>query len=91
MSISIKLTTGSKTAGDIFSLECTLNGLSFIKNISFQWLLPINTSTHIYENSSVSQLEFNPLQQLHEGIVTCQATVDNIERKANYTITVNGK
>ena len=25
-----------------------------------------------------------------DGIL-CQATVDNIERKANYTITVNGK
>ena len=66
--------------------------LKFHKNISFKWfILSINTSTHIYKNSSVSQLVFDPLQHFHEGTVTCQATVDNIERKANYTVTVNGK
>ena len=98
MRVDLDLTpSGSSVAGDTFSLLCaaSLNGLESMENAdtTFQWLLSNNASTYSYTNSSVSesQLVFDPLQYFHEGTVICIATtVDNIVRRVDYTITING-
>ena len=63
-----------------------------MENVTFQWILSgsaVSTSTKT--NSSASQLIFDPLQSSHEGNVTCQATVENIQTTELYLVTVNGE
>ena len=82
-SIIVRATSsGSPTAGEHFSLECSLSGTS--DSATFQWLkgpadnttqLTSDGSTAINSTSSVSQLLFSPLRASHGGLYTCQASV----------------
>ena len=73
----------SPIAGEIFSLECSLNGMS--DSATFQWLkgspdnrtqLTSDSSLTIISTSSVSELLFSPLRASHGGLYTCQVTVE---------------
>ena len=79
MSITV---SGSPIAGENYTLECSA-GNSQVQ--SFQWLGPPDGRTPIAENSprpsisstsTLSQLQFVPLQQSDNGSYSCSATVD---------------
>ena len=84
---------GNNTAGEEYSLKCTLKGYNSTENVTFQWTLlsgsEVSTSTNA--TSSASQLIFDPLQSFHEGNVICRATVENIQIIETYLVTVNGE
>ena len=100
VSISVLATSsGSPTAGEPFSLECSLSGTS--DSTTFQWLkgpadnmsqLTSDDTTAINSTSSVSQLLFSPLRASHGGLYTCQATiVGGATFEGSTTLQVNRK
>ena len=90
----------SPSAGEPFSLQCSLNGTSDRRSAIFQWLkgpadnmtqLTSDDSTTINSTSSVSQLLFSPLRASHGGLYTCQATVLLGAVNESATVNVNCK
>ena len=73
-------TMGSPVAGESYTLECSAGGVM----AKFEWLGPSNgrtlivnsSSVIIRSNSSISQLQFRPLQQSHNGSYTCRAVTN---------------
>ena len=78
--VFITPTSGSPTAGENYSLECSAYGTMAI----FEWLGPPNGRTSVVNTSSItisfnsttSQLQFWPLQQSHNGSYSCRAITD---------------
>ena len=90
--------SSSPSAGEPFSLECSLSGTS--DSATFQWLkgpadnmthLTIDGSTTINSTSSVSQLLFSPLRASHGGLYTCQATIVGGATEGSTTVQVSCK
>ena len=90
--------SGSPTAGESYSLECSVSGTS--DSATFQWLegptdnrtqLTSDGSRTVNSTSSVSQLQFSPLRASHGGPYTCQATVVGVVVEGTATVVVNGK
>ena len=75
---------GSSTAGENYTLQCSINGTN--EPATFQWLkgslnnklmMTPGMSIIINSNSSITQLQFQPLhQQSHNGSYCCNATID---------------
>ena len=97
VSINVEITTsGSPSAGETFSLECSISGTS--DDATFQWLrgspdnrtqLTSGGSRTINSTSSVSQLQFSPLRASHGGLYTCQVMVGNAAVEETTTVEVN--
>ena len=94
--INLQLTTsGSSIAGEKYTLVCALSLVTGNETTKFQWLRPNMTSiidaniTMI--NSSVSQLEFDPLQASHEGSITCQVMFGGTSYMDKVSVSVNGE
>ena len=99
VSVNVEITSfASPTAGETFSLDCSLrlNGTS--NNATFLWLkgsennrthLTSDVSRIINSNLSASQLQFSPLKVSHGGLYTCQAVVVGIVVEDTTTVTVN--
>ena len=91
--VRITITTvGSSTAGDSYTLKCSVSGTS--DPASYQWFGPPNgesitnsASRMVFSNSSLTLLEFSPLQASHAGVYTCRASVGGV---ANVTNTDQG-
>ena len=90
--------SGSPTAGQSYSLECSVSGTS--DSTTFQWLegptdnktqLTIDGSRTVSSTSSVIQLQFSPLRASHGGPYTCRATVVGVAVEGTATVVVNGK
>ena len=91
--------SSSPSAGEPFSLECSLSGTS--DSTTFQWLkrpadnmtqLTSDGSTTVNSTSTVSQLLFSPLRASHGGLYTCQATVvGGATLEGSTTVQVNRK
>ena len=72
------MASGSPTAGEEFTLECSVGGYKGI----FQWLGPPDgntpfvesTSRSIMSNLTTSQLQFRPIQQSHGGSYSCDVS-----------------
>ena len=90
--------SGSPTAGQSYSLECSISGTS--DSATFQWLdgptdnrtqLTSDGSRTVDSTSSVSQLQFSPLRASHGGQYTCQATVVGVTVEGTATVEINRK
>ena len=79
--------TGTLTAGETFSLNCSVSGTT--DPVTYQWFEgPANNGTQL---SNVSQLEFSPLRASHAGLYACQATVGGVIVEGNTAMTINRK
>ena len=97
MSVNVDITTsGSPSAGEIFSLECSISGTS--DDATFQWLrgspdnrtqLTSDGSRAINSTSPVSQLQFSPLRASRGGLYTCQVMVEGGTVEKTTTVQVN--
>ena len=96
--MSITALSGTLTAGDSFILKCHINGIN--TPATFQWLGPPNNQTlmtnsgnsrTVMSNSTATLLQFTTLQESHNGLYTCQASVSDITMKESYMIRVNCK
>ena len=71
-------TSGTSTAGEIYSLECSVTVTGSTDQPTTTWLdsminpVPSEVVTTI---GSMSTLTFNPLSASHAGTYTCRATV----------------
>lgn len=86
------VTSGSATAGETYTLECSLRGTS--DPIIFQWLgapegISLITSNTIKQMNST--LQFKPINASHEGLYTCQAVVGSTILETQIEISVTGK
>ena len=88
--------SGVNTAGENFIMECYLSGTNDTDDVTFQWsnerniLIASNISNAIAVSTSGRHLHFIPLQQLHEGMYTCTATVNGATEYVSTTLSVNG-
>ena len=96
MTVSI-IQSGVNSAGENFTLECTLNGTNDTDDVIFQWsdersiLSASNISSAITVSTSGRYLYFIPLQQQLTGIYTCTAvTVNGATESKSTTLSVNG-
>ena len=97
--VKVNITTsGSPSAGETFSLECSISGTS--DDATYQWLrgspdnriqISSDRSRTINSTSSVSQLQFSPLRASHGGLYTCQVMVGGVAVEETIIVQVNRK
>ena len=87
VSYSVMITpsaTGTPTAGEIFSLNCSVSGTT--DPVTYQWFEgPASNGTQL---SNVNQLEFSPLLASDAGLYTCQATVGSVMVEGTVTVEI---
>ena len=49
-----------------------------------------SSSKMVFSNSSLTLLEFSPLQAFHAGVYTCKATVNGVVAEHSASVIVNG-
>ena len=74
--------SGTPTAGETFSLNCSLSGTT--DPVTYQWINSNGTQL-----SNVSQLMFSPLLASHVGVYTCQATVGSVVVEGSATVSIS--
>ena len=78
---------GTLTAGETFSLNCSVSGTT--DPATYQWFEgPASNGTQL---TNVSQLEFSPLRASDAGLYTCQTTVGGMVVEGSTTVTVSRK
>ena len=93
-SVSITPGSGTNTAGEIYSLDCsaTVNGTSNQPIII--WLDPLNSPVPpemITTTGHMSTLTFNPLAADHAGTYTCRVMLPGVVTKSQtFTVIVYG-
>ena len=86
-------TSGNNTAGETYSLECSVNGGH---SAQFQWFneseidVTGQESTVFTSSRSSNVLEFSPLHQSHGGTYTCSANVSGIVVSKSVELSVKG-
>ena len=82
-------TLGTPTAGETFSLDCSVNGTT--NPATYQWFE--GSAGSGIQISNVSQLQFFPSRVSHAGLYTCQATVRSVGVvvEGSAAVTVNCK
>ena len=86
--------SGSATAGESYTLECTVTVTGSTDQPAITWLMgPMNreVTAGIVTTGSVSTLTFNPLAASHAGTYTCRATLGSAMDSASRTITVQSE
>ena len=73
--------TGTPTAGDTFSLDCSVTRMD--DSAIYQWFDSNGTQL-----VNISQLQFSPLRASEGGAYTCRATVRGVVAEGTATITV---
>ena len=93
--ISLSITTsGTNTAGETYSLECSATVTGSIDQPTITWLDPMNNtvpSVMVTTTSSMSTLTFNPLAASHAGTYTCRGMVGDATQNITAEITVQSK
>ena len=96
---------GSSTAGETYTLQCSVNGTS--KPATFHWLMgqvPLSNQNELNDmrlsvtsnpSARYTQLQFRPLsQRLHNGSYCCSAMVVGISQPITdskcFNVTVKG-
>lgn len=86
--------SGSITAGDVYTLECSANGAL----ATFQWFdksgnqVTNGDGTRMVTTSPLSSwLQFSPLHLSHGGNYTCYATVEGVVDSKSFIVSVSGK
>ena len=81
----IIITVGIPTAGETYSLDCSVSG-TFDPSTIYQWFDGNGTQL-----ANGSQLQFSPLRASDAGTYTCQATLEGVEVEGNTTVNVSRK
>ena len=95
VSITVRITaSGTNTAGETYSLECSATVTGSTDEPTITWLDPMNNpvpSGLVAMTGSMSNLTFNPLSAFHAGNYTCRATVENRMQNATEDIIVQSE
>ena len=85
--------SGSNTAGESYSLECTVTVTGSTDQPIITWLDPMDNiiTSGVVTTGSMSTLTFNPLAASHAGTYTCRATLGSAMDSAFRTITVQSE
>ena len=87
-------TSGTATAGENYSLECTVTVTGSTDQPTITWLMgPMDNmiTSGVMTAGSMSTLTFNPLAASHAGTYTCRATLGSAMDSASTTITMQCK
>ena len=93
MAVSIT-TPGTNTAGETYSLVCSVIVTGSTDTPTITWLDPMNSqvpSEMVSTTGSMSTLTFDPLSASHAGTYTCRATLGGATGTAMEEITVHGE
>ena len=97
VSISHSITpSGTNTAGETYSLECSARVAETLGQPTITWLDPMNNTQFPSESDMVtttgnmSTLTFNPLATSHAGTYTCRVTAGGVTETQTSTVIVNG-
>jgi hypothetical protein len=78
------------TAGQAYSLSCSLTGITDIYIVTYQWFKGL--ASNGTQLTDTSQLQFSPLRASDAGLYTCRATVNSVQIEetlsATYTVTI---
>lgn len=74
---------GTPTAGETYSLNCSLTGMILADPATYQWF-----DSNGIQLSNTSCLWLSPLLASHAGTYTCQATVRGVVVENNKTVEV---
>ena len=92
VAISVSIApSGTTTAGERYSLECSATVTGSTDQPTITWLDPMNNpvpSGMVTTTGSMSTLTFSPLSASHAGTYTCRATVGSIVQTATMDVTV---
>ena len=96
VNIAVSLTTsGTNTAGEAYSLECSVNVTgSTLNQSTITWLDAVNNpvpSGMITTTDNMSTLTFNPLTATHRGTYTCSVTVGGVAQNETVIVTVESE
>ena len=86
--------SGTATAGESYSLECTVTVTGSDDQPTITWLMgPMSNeiTSGAGTTSGMSTLTFNPLSASHAGTYTCRATLGSAMDSASTTITVQSE
>jgi hypothetical protein len=75
-------TTGTPTAGETFSLDCSVSGIG--DAVTYQWFDSNGTQL-----TNTSQLQFSRLRASEGGVYTCRATVRGVVVEETTTVNIN--
>ena len=85
--------SGDNTAGESYSLECTVTVTGSTDQPTITWLMgPMDNmiTSGVMTAGSMSTLTFNPLAASHAGTYTCRATLGSMEVYTLFEIIVRG-
>ena len=73
--------SGDNTAGETYSLECSVTVTGSTDTPTITWLDPMNNqiTAGVMTTGSMSTLTFDPLSASDAGTYTCRATLDGAE------------
>ena len=86
--------SGTNTAGETYSLVCSVTVTGSIDQLTITWLDPVNNtvpSEMVTTTGNMSTLTFDPLVISHAGTYTCRATLGDDVQTATVTVTVQSK
>ena len=84
---------GTNTAGEFYSLECSVTVSGLTEQPTLTWLDPMNNqiTSGVVTTGSMSTLTFNPLAASQDGMTyTCRPTLRSAMDSASWIITVQG-
>jgi hypothetical protein len=93
VSVSPITSSGTATAGESYSLRCTVTVNGSDDQPMITWLMgPMNNviTSGVVTTDGMSTLTFNPLSASHAGTYTCRATLGSIVDSVDIIIAVNG-
>ena len=95
ISITVSITaSGTNTAGETYSLECSAAVTGSTDQPTITWLDPMNNpipSGMVTTTGSTSTLTFNPLSASHTGTYTCRATLGGESDEDSFNVSILGK
>ena len=94
VSISVSIAaSGTNTAGETYSLECSATVTGSTDQPTITWLDPMNNpvlSEMVTTTGSMSTLTFISLAASHAGTYTCRVTAGGVTETQTSTVIVNG-
>ena len=90
--VSIVITrsaVGAPTAGQAYSLNCSLAGINDTYTVNYQWFK--GKDSNGTQLSNTSQLQFSSLRASDAGLYTCRAMVNSVEIEETTNVTVSRK
>ena len=94
VTVSPIISSGTATAGESYSLRCTITVTGSNDQPIITWLMgPMDNmiTSGVVTTGSMSTLTFNPLAASHAGTYICRATLDSAMDSASTTITVQSE